>query len=553
MRNSAPIGAYPAPSVFRQLSESVVLLALAVVLFRAFAAEGYLISTGSMAPCLLGYHKQVNCPCCHYQFARGAAFDADSTQDMVYASGDGSFLGWAHDSLEESTSCPNCGWSGISVADVPRNEGDQLLVHKNAYEFRDPRRWEVIVFQNAADPQQAYCKRVVGLPNEHIAIRDGDIYADGQLQQKPYVVQKAIRIPFWDNDFQPDSGEHTQPRWQPADDGGWESLGTGFRFYPENPPTALTTSWLGYRHWTRFGGSHLTHVRLPNWPHDVPLPDGPNESLRYSSKTGRLTVKGVLSPFELQRWQNRSDDPDWQAALETLALKSHYGRIEDAYGYNVAGVLQTYPVHDLMLEFELTRTEDAGRVEVEMTDGHDRFTLVLDFVDGEAELLANGDAVPVRHGHFPASLRNASQIIEMSTFDRQVIVAVDGHELFAPWPYEQSSKRKPLQQPVRIGAAGGEFTVQHLKLYRDVYYTPKGETDEHPLEQSLGDDEFYVLGDNSPVSVDSRVWDDPAVRRTALIGKPLVVHLPSQQGTLKWGGEIHHVRIPDFSRVRYIR
>ncbi len=167
--------------------------------------------------------------------------------------------------------------------------------------------------------------------------------------------------------------------------------------------------------------------------------------------------------------------------------------------------------------------------------------------------MANGDAVPVRHGHFPASLRNAAQIIEMSTFDRQVIVAVDGHELFAPWPCEQSSKRKPLQQPVRIGAAGGEFTVQHLKLYRDVYYTPKGETDEHPLAKTLGDDEFYVLGDNSPVSVDSRVWDEPAVRRTALIGKPLVVHLPSQQGTLKWGGEIHHVRIPDFSRVRYIR
>ncbi|MCA9019710.1 MAG: S26 family signal peptidase, partial [Planctomycetaceae bacterium] len=49
-------------SLFRLVLESVASLAIAVILFRTFAAEGYMISTGSMAPSLLGYHKQVTCP-----------------------------------------------------------------------------------------------------------------------------------------------------------------------------------------------------------------------------------------------------------------------------------------------------------------------------------------------------------------------------------------------------------------------------------------------------------------------------------------------------------
>jgi hypothetical protein len=62
-----------------------------------------------------------------------------------------------------------------------------------------------------------------------------------------------------------------------------------------------------------------------------------------------------------------------------------------------------------------------------------------------------------------------------------------------------------------------------------------------------------MLGDNSPVSLDSRAWSEPAVPRSLLVGRPFVVHLPSRPLSLGLGGREVVLRVPDLSRVRYIR
>ncbi len=69
----------------------------------------------------------------------------------------------------------------------------------------------------------------------------------------------------------------------------------------------------------------------------------------------------------------------------------------------------------------------------------------------------------------------------------------------------------------------------------------------------LGADEFFVLGDNSPVSNDGRSWAQGAIKRSQLIGKPFIVHLPSRPGRISFGGFTRYIRVPDFSRIRYIR
>lgn len=529
----------PAAGVFRQIAESLLLLAVAVVLFRGFFAEGYLISTGSMAPSLLGYHRQVTCPSCHYQFARGAAFDSDSESGEI---------AWA-DSTSQHVSlatCPNCGLHDINAGQSPRNEGDQLLVHKHAYEFRDPRRWEVIVFRNPRDQRQAYVKRVAGLPNETVEIIDGDVYADGTLQRKPLEVQRALRVPVANYDYQPEDGD---PDWQPnwvTESLLWELKPGELRFAGRD---VKRTEWVEYWPWIRQGGNHLTRVDLEEWPAGVTQPNPRYSNLRYEN--GELICEGALTSLEFRRWQHRSDDKTFQKVLHELFVLSHCGPIADTYGYNRAVDKEdVHPVYDFMACVELKDVVGSGRFEIDLTDGTNDYRAVLDFHDRTVEVLRDEHAVPIREGKFTIGAAD-NLLIEFSIFDRTVCLAINGEEVISPFEDEQIAERQAVYRPFKIGAAGITCAVERLELYRDIYYTQKSESGEQIFRTES--DEFFVLGDNSPVSVDSRVWEDPAVPRSNLIGKPLIVHLPSRQGQINWGGQVRHVRIPDFSRVRYIR
>ncbi len=148
-------------SAARSAAEFLVLLLIGVLFARTFAAEAYVVPTGSMAPTLLGVHREYVCPNCQLRFALGIDEDGHTGRPA----------------------CPNCGQTEWDGADSIESSGDRLLVQKYLYDLRSPRRWETAVFQNPADPRQAYVKRVVGLPGETVEIRDGDVYIDGQIAQ----------------------------------------------------------------------------------------------------------------------------------------------------------------------------------------------------------------------------------------------------------------------------------------------------------------------------------------------------------------------------------
>jgi hypothetical protein len=138
--------------------------------------------------------------------------------------------------------------------------------------------------------------------------------------------------------------------------------------------------------------------------------------------------------------------------------------------------------------------------------------------------------------------------------DRQVLLAVAGKLAFKPLSYVPAVEHGPApRRPVRFGAKGAAVEVSSLKLFRDVYYTddPGRRAIDAPVE--LKSDEYFVLGDNSPVSKDSRSWAENVVlTNEMLLGKPLVVHLPSRKQRLQLGGWQTEIRIPEFSRMRYI-
>lgn len=561
----------PRSGLLRQGMEALVCLALAVMLFRTFEVEGYMISTGSMAPSLLGFHKRAVCPSCGSLFAYGIPYDfpasSHDVEDDVPQNARATIAragssDHAHEPRQLAC-CPNCGLDAIDLAEVPRNQGDQLLVNKSAYDFRSPERWDVIVFRNPYRPSQAYVKRAIGLPGERVQIVDGDVYINGTISRKGFEKQRAIRIPVFNNDYVPESEESWKPRWIADNEPGlprWNSDAHGFEIKSTAPKITVESSnpvsWVTYHQWRAHGGSHITTVSLLDGTPTIAIPEPLASPAKFDSAKRLLTCVGALSEQRFQELLAANPDPSSRQVIEELNRRSHAAPITDDYGYNHfdTGTIPL-PVRDLMFEAELEIHSGAGMFVVEMTDGRQVFDCVIDAAKGEVRLHADGSMTPVRTAPLSGGAVGRAMQIEMSLFDRQVAVAIDGEEVFDAWVLSEG-KLPPVEAPrraVRFGGRSINASVQAISLYRDVYYTPgKGRNGvDSPCE--LSDDEYFVLGDNSPVSADSRNWARAGVPSRLLLGQPFVVHLPSRPGRIRLGGVAKHIRIPDFERMRYIR
>lgn len=470
-------------SSLRYIVESLSALALAVLLVRSFAVEGYIISTGSMAPYLLGYHKQVVCPECRFPFAVGVPVeDGHDTSGPI--------------------ACPNCGQQKIDLGSVPRNEGDQLLVQKFAYLLRRPKRWEVVVFQNPSHPTQAYVKRVIGLPGEAIQVRAGDVWIDGELSRKNLAEQRSTRMAICSYLHRPQGEDES--RWML--DRRWTSRGRTLEFVSGQLPSPTSEDGIS---WVTYSG-------------DAPKRDGSQ------------SVAG--SPY---LWPT------------------------DEYAYNgLTAPTQRYRVRDLMLAMRIELHSGRGEMAWSLGDGVQTFEVRLAAGERELRLFVDGEEDSEQRVKLSGSMWKRPRLVEMSLFDRQLLFALDGEVIFQR-PLEplalpvkngnDTAKDSALGEPVKFGVRNLHASVSDLTLYRDVYYT-RGDGRYGITEPyRIGPDEYFFLGDNSPVSLDSRSWADAIVRDNMLIGKPFLVHLPSRPGRIKLGSAEWHIRVPDWGRIRYIR
>lgn len=475
-------------SALRQLVESVVCLAVAVVLFRTFAVEGYMISTGSMAPTLLGFHKRVVCGRCNYEF--GVGVDAQHLSGAFGNDPAGPEPGRAPVTAPRSTECPNCRETAIDISGSPYAEGDQLLVHKNAFQFHPPRRWDIAVFRNPNRPSQAYVKRVVGLPGEDVQIRGGDVWINGRVARKDLEAQRALRIPVYDFSCRASGDALADSRWSPETGAsGWELVGDRLVFNNSQEAGGGSPAWIRYEH--------------------------------------RTSGRGP-------------------------------GPVTDRYGYNSTDDSRRgVPVRDLMVALKVRIASGDGRLVVRMTDGVHVFDCQLDVAGGRMELTADGRPVAEGRGEVDPALLDEPFLWEVSLIDRQVLVALNGRRVLPPVPFHGGEfSERELRVPVRLGAEDLQVSVTSLRVFRDVYYRSDAPaTVRHGIEEPfrLGEGEYFVLGDNSPVSSDSRCWLRAAVPEHLLLGKPFVVHLPSQPKRLRIGPWTSRVRVPDLSRIRYIR
>ena len=69
------------------------------------------------------------------------------------------------------------------------NDGDQLIADKLSYRFRDPKRYEIIVFPHG---NEYYIKRIIGLPGETVRISDGVIYINDAPLQDTHALSAMV-------------------------------------------------------------------------------------------------------------------------------------------------------------------------------------------------------------------------------------------------------------------------------------------------------------------------------------------------------------------------
>lgn len=75
--------------------------------------------------------------------------------------------------------------SGSSM-ETTLSDKDQLIVDKMTYRFRDPKRYDIVVFPYQYQDNTYYIKRIIGLPGETVQILSGMVYIDGMRLDEHY-------------------------------------------------------------------------------------------------------------------------------------------------------------------------------------------------------------------------------------------------------------------------------------------------------------------------------------------------------------------------------
>ncbi len=71
---------------------------------------------------------------------------------------------------------------------VPTLEvGDRVFVNKFVYRFWEPERGDIIVFSSVEGEGEDLIKRVIGVPGDRIAIRNGVLHVNGEPQKETYL------------------------------------------------------------------------------------------------------------------------------------------------------------------------------------------------------------------------------------------------------------------------------------------------------------------------------------------------------------------------------
>ena len=513
----------------RETIESIAMAIILAFMFRTFIVEAFVIPTGSMATTLQGRHMEVDCPQCGYRYQSGASTenaDAEFYHEVV------------------APTCPICRHTMEldKIADSNQRSftGDRILVNKFSYAFRDPERWQVVVFRFPGNPKQPYIKRLVGLPGESIRIAGGDVYVAREPEPGDY---KIVRKPdnrllsmlqlVHDSNHRPAVFDeiHWPRRWQPwiHDEKvktGWSML-DGSRGY-QNTGASRLDSYLRYN-----------HIVVPQVWSEIQL----LEDFRSA---------GQQEQMEKQLVNLRQVAQD-QSVGELIA--DYYAYNDRLTEWDKSHKRGLHWVGDLAGEYEVEIQGKTGVLLLDLVEGGVHYRCQIDVANGTATIqIDDGKGVfTAEDGSQQKEVSGETDLVgpgsydlRFSNVDNEIRLWVDNDRIDfnTPATYLTDTHRTPRwtaedpldAAPLGIGSRQLAMTVHRMRAYRDIYYVaakPRESNeyegysnfdardrlasyenwDSEPmfgrrrtLEFKLSKDEFFPLGDNSPQSKDARLW-----------------------------------------------
>lgn len=559
--STAP-GHFPSSAAIRETIESVVIAFILAFLFRTFEAEAFVIPTGSMAPTLMGRHKDIECPECGFPYRVSSSSEVSS---------DGAMLVDQNGDLARPVSagtCPMCRYTDTELTKDPSCNGDRILVSKLKYQFSEPRRWDVIVFKfpgdpptvpagNRTDSRTNFIKRLIGLPGETIRIQYGDIWTrKNDNRENDFVLQRklpekllAMLQPVFDNRYMPEIAKlGWSDRWSAEPNVGGE-LG----WSSDDNVTFLTDgavpgeSWIRYEH------------RIPSY-------------------------------YQWQQLSAIGKAPAVEPRLITDFMAYDTNRCQgdrySSYPQPPISSLGSHWVGDLALCCTVDVLEDKGELIFELRKGGRRFQCRVDVATGQATLLVSGEDMADFHPTATTDIRGPGKHdVRFSNCDNQMLLWIDDRlvSFDSPTTYDEPLNNQHFHQsdfqPVGIASVGASAEISNMNILRDIYYIAVKETmgnsrdveyridrngqlrvdglpESYPpyVEFTLKPDQFFALGDNSAFSKDGRLWgkNNHFVPRELLIGKALFIYWPHSFDRIPYVN-IPFPFFPNFKDMGFVR
>ena len=353
--------------------------------------------------------------------------------------------------------CLNCGWKDLDLNSGTVYSGERTLIDRTSLTFNPPYRWEVIVFRCPEQPEQFCIKRVVGLPGEEVSIHAGDVFIDGKIVRK--------------------------------------SLG-------ECLEAAQLVNDASYSF-----GPRLPDGKFSYW---LPLEENSNWHL----------MAGKEPTFYLRTKEGISSEIQWLGFHP-----QRNGLVTDDYDYNQSESRRLNPVTDLMLSCGMGLA-DTEEFYVRSNVSNDQFELIVSSAEQKIQLIRGGEKLAESTVALDSFFSTWLQL-QMVRFDRQILVTIND-QLVLSYPYEPHfnlpAEQEEPSPPWSIGMRTGRMRLKNLQILRDIYYTVPTASryawgSAGPVK--LAEDEYFVLGDNSPISADSRIWPRPGIQRKSFVGRLL--------------------------------